>query len=102
MKISIAEAAHRGINLVRQSNWVNALDHLKIDIINGQPGPWLHLYAPFNKACNGCDPVDFLWAFGPLKTDINSRDFDPYVGPLPDSEEYRSEAARFTEEHANG
>jgi hypothetical protein len=93
--ISIADAASQGIDRVRLPKWANALDHLKIDIIDGKPGPWLHLYAPFNKECNGKDPVTFLWMLGPMKTDIGVQEFEPYAGPLPDSDEYRAEAARF-------
>jgi hypothetical protein len=93
--ISIAEAAAKGIDRVRLPIWANPLDHLKIDIIDGKPGPWLHLFAPFNKECNGRDPVDFLWVFGPMKTDPNSIEFLPYEGPLPDSDEYRAAQAQF-------
>jgi hypothetical protein len=62
-----------------------------IDIINGRPGPWLHLYAPFNKECNGCDPVDMLG----IGSDYNAKEFEPYTGSLPDSDEYKAEQAAF-------
>jgi hypothetical protein len=47
--MSLNDAAAYGIERVRQPQWANKLDHLKIDIIDDRPGPWLHLYAPFNK-----------------------------------------------------
>ncbi len=93
--ISILQAAERGIDRVRQPIWANKYDHVKIDIIDGKLGPWLHLYCPFNKECNGRDPVDFLWMVDP-KTDINSVCFVPYEGPLPDSDEYKANAALYT------
>jgi len=90
--ISIVQAAERGIERVRQTIWGNKFDHVKIDIIDGKPGPWLHLYAPFNKECNGRDPVDML-AMPPV--DIHASVFVPYTGPLSDSDEYKAERARF-------
>lgn len=93
--ISIVEAATLGVQRLRMPVWADKLDHLKIDIIDGKPGPWLHLYAPFNKECNGRDPVDFLWGAGALATDINAPDYEAYDGPLPDSEEYKSRADQF-------
>ena len=87
--ISIAQAAERGIERVRKPNWAHPFDHFKIDIIDGKPGPWLHLYAPFNQICSGHDPVDFIWATGALKTDINAVALEPYTGPLPDLSAYQ-------------
>lgn len=67
------------------------MDHLKIDIINGQAGPWTHLYSPFNKKCNGRDPIE-IPAFS---MDYESAEFTPYEGPTPDSQEYKMEEAEF-------
>lgn len=67
------------------------MDHLKIDIIDGKPGPWTHLYSPFNKECNGRDPVDMLFT----QVDYDAVEVVPYTGPLPDSEEYKAAAAQF-------
>lgn len=89
--ISIKEAAAQGITRLRLPKWANPMDHLKIDIIGEQLGPWLHLYAPFNKECNGRDPFQFL----SFNYDIASRDWLPYAGPLPDSEEYKAAQAQF-------
>ena len=90
--ISIVEAAKRGIERLRNPRWLDPLDHLKIDIINGEPGPWAHIWAPFNKECNGRDPVDMLIV---QLGDINEPALVPYTGPLPDSDEYRAAVAEF-------
>lgn len=82
--ISIKEAAARGIERVRKPIWANPLDHLKIDIIEGKPGPWMHLWCPFNKKCNGRDPVDMLW----IAMNYDEKSWLPYTGALPDSAEY--------------
>jgi hypothetical protein len=91
---SIKEAAERGVDRVRQPNWVNPMDHIKLDLIPGKGiGPWLHLYSPQNKATNGRDPVDML-AIPPI--DLDSKCLYAYAGPLPDSDEYKAEATEFT------
>ena len=95
MKISLAQASECGIKRVRNPIWANKFDHIEIDIINGKVGPWLHLYCPFNLQCNGKDPVNFLWITGPIKIDINAIEFEAYIGPLPDSDAYASEIAKF-------
>lgn len=89
--ISIDEAAARGINRLRMPRWANNLDHLKIDIIDGKPGPWTHLFAPFNKDCSGRDPIDVLFT----RMDYTAREYLPYVGALPDSDEYKAAQAAF-------
>ena len=91
--ISINEAVKLGHPRLRKPIWANPLDHLKIDLIDGQMGPWLHLFAPFNKECNGRDPVDML-AFQ-HQTSFDTPAFAVYDGPLPDSDEYRAAVARF-------
>ena len=92
--LSIKQAAAAGIERVRMPKWAHPLDHLKVDIIDGQPGPWLHLFAPFNQECNGRDPVNFLWALQP-PFDMNEAAFVAYSGPLPSSDEYREAAAKY-------
>ena len=89
--ISIKEAAAWGIERVRKPIWQNSLDHVKIDIVEGAPGPWLHLWCPFNTECNGRDPVDVL----AYQWDLSVPEFEPYTGPLPSSEEYRQAVSRF-------
>jgi len=92
---SLKEAAARRVERVRQPNWANPLDHIKIDILpDGSLGPWAHLYSPFNKECNGHDPVDMLTIAG-IGVDPNSKSCYAYTGPLPDSDEYKAEVARF-------
>ena len=83
-EISINEAAAKGITRLRKKVWATREDHLKIDIIDGKPGPWTHLFSPFNKECNGRDPVDIL----ATNMDYNAKEFIPYSGPLPESDEY--------------
>lgn len=93
--ISINEAASQGITLLRRPVWANPLDHLKIDIFDGRPGPWGHLYAPFNMECNGRDPVAIITiggVNGGIWLDTSKREWVPYVGPIADSEEYRTAA----------
>lgn len=89
--ISVTQAAKQGIERIRRPIWANQLDHLKIDIIDGVPGPWLHLYCPFNKECNGRDPVNVLC----IDSDYDAKEYEPYTGPLPDSDEYKAAQAAF-------
>lgn len=99
--ISIAEAAKRGIERVRDPSWSNPLDHIKIDIVEGEIGPWLHLYAPFNRVCSKRDPVTFMWAIGPLKTDITVPNVVPYEGELPESDTYQNAVKEFERFHSD-
>lgn len=94
MLLSINQAAAAGIERLRKPVWVSLLDHIKVDVVDGKPGPWLHLWCPINKECNGRDPIDVL-AFGPSAVDLNEECFLPYTGPLPESDEYREAAARY-------
>lgn len=89
--ISIKEAAAKDIDRLRKPIWANPLDHIKIDIVDGQPGPWLHLWCPFNTECNGRDPFD-VFAY---QWDLSEPEFEPYIGPLPDSDTYRKAVKAF-------
>lgn len=99
--ISIRQAARLGIERLRQPNWSNPLDHIKIDLLKdyqdgkltGEFGPWIHLYAPFNKECNGRDPVDMLAMNPPI--DVDAEGMERYTGPLPDSNEYKADVAKY-------
>lgn len=91
--ISINDAARLGIERIRKPIWANRFDHVKLDFFDGQLGPWVHLWAPFNTECNGRDPVDLLWAFNPF--DTATPEYVPYEGPLPASPEYQAEVNRF-------
>jgi hypothetical protein len=82
--LSIADAAAKGIGLLRSQKWTNPLSHLRIDILDGKPGPWVHLYDPMNVAINKKDPVDILF----LSMDYNSKDWLEYTGPVSGSAEY--------------
>jgi hypothetical protein len=90
---SLDEAAQRGIERVYQPNWSNPLDHIKIDLMpDGSHGPWVHLYSPYNQKVNGRDPVNMLWGMG---MDTHSKCLYAYAGPLPDSDEYKADAASY-------
>lgn len=94
--ISINEAVKLGVPRLRKPNWANPLDHLKIDIIDGQIGPWLHLYAPFNISINGRDPVDML-ALSHREA-LDTPEFKIYDGPVGTSDEYQVEVQRCIEQ----
>lgn len=93
--ISIQEAAEQGIDRLRRPEWACKFDHVKIDIIDGHTGPWLHLFSPANVAINGRDPANSLvtsWGTGALDAQV----FVPYNGPLPDSTEYKAEREKWS------
>ena len=99
---SLREAAARGVDRVRQPNWAHPMDHIKIDILSdGRMGPWAHLYSPFNQSINGRDPVDMLCIAG-MGIDPNAKGGYAYVGPLPDSEEYKTEAEQCSAQLSSG
>ncbi len=89
--ISIKQAATKGIERLYRPIWACKFDHLKIDIIDGRLGPWIHLYAPFNKECNGRDPFSIIV----VDFDCDEEDYLPYIGPLPDSDDYRKIAKSY-------
>jgi hypothetical protein len=90
-EVSIYEAAGKGIDRIRLERWANKFDHIRINITGKGIGIWVKLYAPFNLECNGRDPVAVLLT----QFDCDERIYVPYQGPLPDSEEYRSEVLKF-------
>lgn len=83
--ISIAEARHRGIARVRLPKWAIKLDHLLIGEL------WHLIYSPTNLGINGRDPIALL-SLGMSDTE---RIYEPYTGPLPESDEYKAEERRF-------
>jgi hypothetical protein len=87
--ISINEAAAAGIERLRYPKWVTPEDHLKIDIIDGKPGLWTHLFAPFNRECNGRDPVSIICT----QMDYGAAEWEPYTGPISGSDEYKAAQA---------
>jgi hypothetical protein len=105
--ISIDNAAAAGICRLRQPQWANPLDHIKLDLLVHPEtkqwmgrGPWAHLWAPFNKECNGRDPVDVLIipASASLKQmtiDPDEKAWVPYDGPDETSDEYKAACAQY-------
>lgn len=93
--LSCRQAAAMGINRLRKPIWANSLDHVKIDIIDGTLGPWMHLFSPFNMECNGHDPVDILWPMNKDWVNPDAEELAVYDGHLPDSEEYRAAVQRY-------
>lgn len=94
--ISINEAVKMGHPRLRKPIWANPLDHMKIDIIDGQMGPWLHLYAPFNVALNQRDPVDMLAL--EHRATFDTPEFEIYDGPVGASDEYQADVRRCVEQ----
>jgi hypothetical protein len=70
-RISIVQAAARGIARVRQATWAPE-NYLTIDIVDGRPGPWTHLSSP-----DTLDPVDILC----VELDYTVAAWLPYAGP---------------------
>lgn len=89
--ISIRQAAAQGISRLRMPMWASTLDHLKIDIVNGKPGPWAHLYCPSNISVNGRDPIDILCIVGinEFHVDPDLEIYEPHIGPTHESQEYK-------------
>lgn len=58
--MSINEAIANGICLLRKPVWAFPEEHIKIDIVDGQLGPWIHLYSPSNMTLNRRNPVNLL------------------------------------------
>jgi hypothetical protein len=84
-----------GIERLRKPIWRDPMEHVKIDIIDGGLGPWMHLFSPFNQECNGRDPVDILWLTQIDWADPDVEGMAIYEGPLPESDEYREVAKRY-------
>lgn len=90
--ISINDAVKLGIERLRKPTWIEPVDHIKIDIIDGQLGPRIHSFSPDNKIFNGKDPIDIFTITDRFRPDDKA--FVAYDGPLPDSDEYRAAIAR--------
>lgn len=91
--VSLNDAAKAGCLRLRKPVWANPLDHFKIDLVDGKIGPWIHLWAPFNKECNGRDPVDIL--VFQERVSLDTPEYVVYDGPLPTSEEYQAAVAKY-------
>jgi hypothetical protein len=83
--LSIRQAADQGIQYLRRPLWIHPCAHLKIDLFDGHLGPWVHLYDPCNKLCNGLDPVDVLI----LQFDLHAQEWLKHEGPVTGSQEYQ-------------
>ncbi|MGI9485458.1 MAG: hypothetical protein ACR2RF_06160 [Geminicoccaceae bacterium] len=85
--ISINEAAAQGIERIRQPNWSNPNDYLKIDIVEDKPGPWLHLYSPINEPiCKQKNPQDILWILEGGAEQADAKEFVRYEGKIDPDE----------------
>jgi hypothetical protein len=82
--ISIREAAASGIDRIRKPVWSCRGDHLKLDIIDGQSGPWVHFFAPINKPLFQNDPMDIIVS----SLDLDAKEYTSHTGPLPETDEY--------------
>ena len=89
--ISINDAAELGIDRLRMPVWAMAEDHIKIDIFENRPGPWVRLFSPANKWCNKRDPVKMVI----MKFDLNEKVFLKYEGSLPESHDYVEKVKSF-------
>ncbi len=78
--ISINEAVSQGIERIRRPHWAIPEDHLKLDIIDGKLGPWLHVYSPMNEEINGKNPVDMLF----MELDLDLQVYEAWTDPAPD------------------
>lgn len=77
--ISLNEAAAQGIERVRKPNWANPRDYVKLDIVDGRLGPWLHLYSPINQTVlKQANPQHILWAFEFGTSAAEDQEFVPY------------------------
>lgn len=100
--LSINTAVAQGICRLRMPQWVNPLEHLKIDVVDGRPGAWAHLYSPSNISLNKRDPVDVLCISMPglnrLHVDPYLKIYEPYTGPTHESQEYKDAQAKWIED----
>lgn len=92
--ISCRQAVQQGIERLRKPNWSHPFDHIKIDIIDGELGPWIHLFSPLNNMINGNDPTSILWFNEDAFANVDAEALIPYNGPPPDSEEYQAQVYR--------
>jgi hypothetical protein len=86
--ISVKEAAAQGIKRLRHPKWANPRDYIKIDIVDGEPGPWLRLYSPINiSVCQQENPQTVLWAMAGGRAAIESEEYLPYTGEIDPDEQ---------------
>lgn len=79
-KMTIQEAVDNGISRIRRPEWNNLLTYLKLDIIEGKLGPWVHLYARMEQeVMNQETPTSMLCLGYNTTTDTS---WVAYAGPL--------------------
>lgn len=61
------------------------MSYLKLDIIDGEPGPWTHLHDPMNIRINGRDPVSFMF----VQMDYDEKIWIEHTGPTSETPEYQ-------------
>ena len=85
--ISMNEAAAQGIERIRQPNWSFPTDYLKLDIVDGRLGPWVHLYSRF-KGMSGehKNPQSILWVLDGGAEQANAKEFVRYDGEIDPDE----------------
>ena len=96
--VSIRQAAKAGVLRLREPKWANKMDHIKIDVLQGgEPGPWIRLYSPTNKGLGNDDPMMVLGLMlgEPGRPVYDEEEFEPYEGPLPESDEYKAAVALY-------
>ncbi len=59
--MTVDEAVAKGIDKIRKPIWINKDDHIKLDIINGTRGPWVHFYSPVNVPVGNKNPVSIIY-----------------------------------------
>lgn len=91
--ISINQAAASGITKLRRPIWAHPMDHLVIDIIDGEPGIFIRLYCPSNVGVNGRDPVEMIT----LDVDLHQETYVPYEGFGHESPEYIAMSEKYTQ-----
>lgn len=86
--MTLQEAVDKGVARLRQPQWVNDTDYIKIDILKGNKlGPWFHLYSPINKQIGNSNPLSHLWINFDNATEYNM--WEEYKGPIDKAENIR-------------
>lgn len=90
--ISINEAAKLGHRRLRNLKWLNPLDYIEIDIIDGQLGSWIRLYSPYIHTLDGKDymQVPIIGNF-----QLDSKEYTPYTRSPSDEEAFRMAMEEF-------
>lgn len=103
MTMTLIEAAAAGIERVTNVRWPPMTAFVRIDIIDGKPGPWLHSYNLSDLETGMNTPTDRL-GLGDI---YDKREWVAYTGPneirpCADCETYPCQCARTTCPGCNG